>query len=111
MARRQWITGTATNTDCIAGTVLENLGPGLYRFWVASSVVTCTLSVTSMGVPLLNAKLVPAENSTIPEVKPNELPSFDIVHKGPGNPTVVIAGTTGTWCMWMEKPDAPPLGA
>lgn len=98
--RSAYFTGTAANTDVLAGGVLDNLGPGIYAVYPVSTVLTATLTCTSKGVVKVNGAVIPV-HADATEVQPDvsrDQP-YRFKHNGDGRPTIAVGGTTGTWVL------------
>lgn len=106
MARSAYFTDTSANTDLLAGSNLDGLGPGTYCVYAVSSVTTCTLTATSEGIVKINAAAVVVDADGT-EVRPdiNRDYPYKFRHSGTGRPTIAIGGTTGTWTALVVAED------
>ncbi len=95
---------TSANTDVLAGTLLANAGPGRYLIYARSSVDTATISITAPGQQIADAEVVPEGPADIHIDIDSDPPwIMDIPDGGGQQPTIAIAGTTGTFIVLVRK--------
>jgi len=84
---------TATNSDVLAGTQLDQPGvPGVYTIWGASTVGDSTITVSLGGRTIVNAAvLVLRANS---EIRENEDPFFQLLSRTGGRPVISVVEVT-----------------
>lgn len=84
---------TATNTDVLAGTQLDQPGvPGVYTIFAASDVADSTITVTLGGRRIVSgAVMVERANS---EIRENEDPFFQVLSTTGGRPVIAITEVT-----------------
>lgn len=84
---------TATNTDVLAGTLLDQPGvPGVYTVWVASTVGDTTVDISLGGRQIVNgAVAVLRANSEILE---QEDPFFQMLSRTGGRPVIAVTEAT-----------------
>lgn len=84
---------TATTTDVLAGTLLDQPGvPGVYTVWVASTVGDTTVDISLGGRQIVNgAVAVLRANSEILE---NDDPFFQMLSRTGGRPIIAITEVT-----------------
>ena len=84
---------TATNTDVLAGTQLDQPGvPGVYTIWAASDVADSTITISLGGRTVTNAAvMVERANS---EIRENEDPFFQVLSRTGGRPVIAIVEVT-----------------
>jgi len=97
MALSQMITDeqvlTATNTDVLAATQLDQPGvPGVYTIFAASDVADSTITVTLGGRTITTgAVMVERANS---EIRENEDPFFQMLSQTGGRPVISVVEVT-----------------
>lgn len=84
---------TATNTDVLAGTQLDQPGvPGVYTIWAVSDQVDSTITVSLGGRTIVNgAIIVQRAGSIILEV---DDPFFQMLSRTGGRPVIHIVEVT-----------------
>jgi len=84
---------TATNTDFLAGTQLDQPGvPGVFTIWVASSVADSTLTITMGGRTLVNSAVIPLRANA--EIREDEDNFYQVLSVGAGRPVINITEVT-----------------
>lgn len=84
---------TASNTDFLAGTQLDQPGvPGVYTVWLASTVGDTTVSITLGGRQIVNAAVVVLRANS--EVRENEDTFFQMLSRTGGRPVINITEVT-----------------
>ena len=84
---------TATNTDFLAGTQLDQPGvPGVYTIWLASTVGDSTVSVSLGGRTIVNAAVITLRANS--EIRENEDTFFQVLSKTGGRPVINITEVT-----------------
>jgi len=88
---------TATTTDVLAGTQLDQPGvPGVYTIWLASTVGDSTVTIRMGGRQITTGAVVTLRaNSEILEV---EDPFFQVLSVGAGRPTISVTEVTAMVC-------------
>jgi len=95
MAQRVVVQDTAADADALAGTLLEFApGPGLMRFWQASTVNTATVSLDVGDDAIVRSQVIPLRTNGVPSLADD--PSIDVPVAGGEKNLVNIGGTTGT---------------
>jgi len=88
---------TATNTDFLAGTQLDQPGvPGVYTIWAASDQQDSTITITLGGRTLTNAAIIVERGG--PEIRENEDPFFQMLSRTGGRPVINITEVTAMNC-------------
>ena len=84
---------TATNTDFLAGSQLDQPGvPGVYTIWLASTVGDTTVTVSLGGRTIVSgATVILRANS---EIRENEDPYFQMLSRTGGRPVINITEVT-----------------
>jgi len=84
---------TASNTDFLAGTQLDQPGvPGVYTIWFASTVGDTTVSITLGGRTITqDAVMILRANS---EIRENEDPFYQVLSITSGRPVINITEVT-----------------
>lgn len=84
---------TATNTDVLAGTQLDQPGvPGVYTVWVASTVADSTVTISLGGRTIVNNAVIPLRaNAEIVEDADN---FYQMVSLMAGRPVINITEVT-----------------
>ncbi len=96
--------GTSANTDVLSGTILQNAGPGRYIVFARSSVDTATISISAPGQQIADAEVVPEGPADIHiDIDSDPCWIMDIPQGGGQQPTIAIAGTTGTFIVLVKK--------
>lgn len=84
---------TATNTDVLAGTQLDQPGvPGVYTIFAASTVGDSTITVTLGGRTIVNGAVVVLRANS--EIRENEDVFFQMISRTGGRPVINITETT-----------------
>jgi len=84
---------TATNTDVLAGTQLDQPGvPGVYTIWVASTVGDTTITVTLGGRTIVNGAVVVLRANS--EIRENEDTFYQVLSRTGGRPVINIVEVT-----------------
>ena len=84
---------TATNTDFLAGTQLDQPGvPGVYTIFLASTVGDSTVSITLGGRTLVNAAVIVLRANS--EIRENEDTFFQMLSRTGGRPVINITEVT-----------------
>jgi len=93
---------TASNTDVLAGTQLDQPGvPGVYTVWCASTVGDTTVSITLGGRTIVNGAIVVLRASS--EIRENEDTYFQMMSQTGGRPVINITETTSMVCRVRVK--------
>lgn len=84
---------TATNTDVLAGTQLDQPGvAGVYTIWLASTVGDTTVSVSLGGRTVVNAAVVVLRANS--EIRENEDTFFQVLSRTGGRPVISVTEVT-----------------
>lgn len=84
---------TATNTDVLSGTQLDQPGvPGVYTIWCSSTVGDTTITITLGGRTIVNAAVVILRANS--EIRENEDPFFQLLSRTGGRPVINIVEAT-----------------
>lgn len=84
---------TATNTDVLAGTQLDQPGvPGVYTIWVASTVGDTTVTVSLGGRTVVNVAVAVLRANS--EIREDQDTFFQVLSKTGGRPVIVITEVT-----------------
>lgn len=84
---------TASNTDVLAGTQLDQPGvPGVYTIWVASTVVDTTVTITLGGRTIVSGAIVVLRANS--EIREDEDPFFQVLSRTGGRPVINIVEVT-----------------
>jgi len=84
---------TATNSDLLAGTQLDQPGvPGVYTCWFASTVGDTTVTITLGGRTIVNDAVVVLRANS--EIRENEDPFFQMFSRTGGRPVIAITEVT-----------------
>jgi len=84
---------TATNTDVLAGTQLDQPGvPGVYTIWLSSTVGDTTVSISLGGRRITNGAVIVLRANS--EIRQDEDPFFQIVSKTGGRPVIDVTEVT-----------------
>lgn len=84
---------TATNTDVLAGTQLDQPGvPGVYTVWACSTVGDSTITITQGGRQVVNAAVITLRANS--EIRENEDPWFQMLSRTGGRPVISIVEVT-----------------
>lgn len=84
---------TATNTDFLAGTQLDQPGvPGVYTIWIASTVGDTTLTITLGGRTLTDAAVATLRANS--EIRELEDTFFQVSSRTGGRPVIAITEVT-----------------
>lgn len=95
---------TSADADVLSGTLLASAGPGKYTMWLVSTVDTATVTISAPGQQIAAAENI-QESATDVAIKVNEnLPWVIVIPPGGGvQPTIAVAGTTGTVVIQVRK--------
>jgi len=84
---------TATNTDVLAGTQLDQPGvPGVYTVWIASTVADTTVSISLGGRTIVNNAVVPLRANA--EIRENEDNFYQMVSVTASRPVINVTEVT-----------------
>ena len=84
---------TATTTDVLAGTQLDQPGvPGVYTIWVASTVADSTITITLGGRTITNSAVIPLRANA--EIRQDEDNFYQMVSTTGGRPVINILEVT-----------------
>jgi len=84
---------TASNTDVLAGTKLDQPGvPGVYTIWAASTVGDSTLTISLGGRNIVDGAIMVLRANS--EIRENEDPYFQMVARVYGRPVIAIVEVT-----------------
>jgi hypothetical protein len=84
---------TATTTDVLAGTQLDQPGvPGVYTIWAVSDQVDSSISITLGGRTIINAGIMVQRTGSI--IQELEDPYFQMVSRGAGRPVIAVTEVT-----------------
>ncbi len=84
---------TASNTDVLAGTILDQPGvPGVYTIWLSSTVGDSTVTVTLGGRTIANQAVVILRANS--EIRENEDPFFQMLSRTGGRPVINVVEVT-----------------
>lgn len=84
---------TASNTDVLAGTQLDQPGvPGVYTTWIASDQVDTTVTISLGGRSITDAAVV--VQRAVSEIRENEDPFFQVLSRTGGRPVIAIVEVT-----------------
>jgi len=84
---------TATNTDFLSGTQLDQPGqPGVYTVFLASTVGDTTVTITLGGQQITNAAVITLRANS--EIRENEDPWFQVTSLTGGRPVIAITEVT-----------------
>ena len=84
---------TATNTDFLAGTQLDQPGvPGVYTVWAASTVGDSTMTISLGGRTLTNAAVIVLRANS--EILEDGDSFWQILSRGVGRPVINITEVT-----------------
>jgi len=84
---------TASNTDVLAGTILDQPGvPGIYTVWLASTVGDTTVSVSLGGRTIAEGAVVILRANS--EIRENEDPFFQMLSRTGGRPVIAVIEVT-----------------
>ncbi len=84
---------TATNTDVLAGTQLDQPGvAGVYTVWLASTVGDTTVSISLGGRTVVNAAVVVLRANS--EIRENEDTFFQVLSRTGGRPVIAVTEVT-----------------
>ena len=88
---------TASNTDVLAGTQLDQPGvPGVYTIWLASTVGDTTVSVSLGGRTIVNNGVVVLRANS--EIRVDEDPFFQMISRTGGRPVIAVVEVTAMTC-------------
>jgi len=84
---------TATNSDVLAGTQLDQPGvPGVYTIFAASTVGDSTITVSLGGRTITNAAVMVLRANS--EIRENEDPFFQVLSRTGGRPVISVIEVT-----------------
>jgi len=84
---------TATNTDVLAATQLDQPGvPGVYTIWLASTVGDSSVTITLGGKLIVNGAIIVLRANS--EIRENEDPHFQILSVTGGRPVISVVEVT-----------------
>jgi len=84
---------TATNTDTLAGTQLDQPGvQGVYTIFACSDVADSTITVSLGGRVVTNAAVMVERTNS--EIRENEDAFFQVLSRTGGRPVISVAETT-----------------
>lgn len=84
---------TASNTDVLAGTQLDQPGvPGVYTVWLASTVGDTTVSISLGGRTITDGAVVILRANS--EIRENEDPFFQMLSRTGGRPVINVVEVT-----------------
>ena len=84
---------TASNTDVLAGTQLDQPGvPGVYTIWLASTVGDTTVSISLGGRQITTAAVVILRANS--EIRVDEDPFFQMLSRTGGRPVINVTEVT-----------------
>jgi len=84
---------TATNTDVLAGTQLDQPGvPGVYTVFVSSTVADSTVTISLGGRTIVNAGVIPLRANA--EIRQDEDNFYQMVSLQAGRPVISIVEVT-----------------
>jgi len=93
---------TATNTDVLAGTQLDQPGvPGVYTIWAASTVGDSLISVSLGGRRVVDAAIVVLRANS--EIRENEDNFFQVLSRTGGRPVISVTEVTAMTCRVRTK--------
>lgn len=93
---------TATNTDVLAGTQLDQPGvPGVYTVWLASTVGDTTVSITLGGRTIVNGAIVVLRANS--EIREDQDTYFQMMSQTGGRPVINVTETTAMTCRVRVK--------
>jgi len=93
---------TASNTDVLAGTQLDQPGvPGVYTIWLASTVGDTTVSVTLGGRTVVNNAIVVLRANS--EIREDQDTYFQMLSQTGGRPVINVTETTSMVCRVRVK--------
>lgn len=88
---------SATNTDVLSGTQLDQPGvPGVYTVWLASTVGDTTVSISLGGRSITSGAVVILRANS--EIRENEDPYFQILSRTGGRPVINVTEVTAMVC-------------
>jgi len=88
---------TATNSDVLAGTQLDQPGvPGVYTIWAASTVGDTTISVSLGGRRIVNSAIVVLRANS--EIREDQDVNYQMLSKTGGRPVIDVTETTAMSC-------------
>lgn len=87
---------TASNTDFLAGTQLDQPGvPGVYTIWIASTLGDTTITVTIGGRTVVDAAVAVLRANS--EIREESDPFFTVLSRTGGRPVInVVEGTAAS---------------
>jgi len=84
---------TASNTDFLAGTQLDQPGvPGVYTVWLASTVGDTTVTITQGGRTIADGAVVTLRANS--EIRENEDTFFQMISPTGGRPVINVTEVT-----------------
>lgn len=88
---------TATDTDVLAGTQLDQPGvAGVYTIWLASTVGDTTVTISLGGRTITNNAVVTLRANS--EIRENEDPFFQVLSLTGGRPVISVTEVTAMVC-------------
>ena len=93
---------TATNTDVLAGTQLDQPGvPGVYTVWLASTVGDSTVTISLGGRTIVNGGVVVLRANS--EIREDEDTFFQMLSRTGGRPVIAVTEVTAMVCRIRVK--------
>lgn len=84
---------TATNTDVLAGTQLDQPGvPGVYTIWASSTVGDSTITISQGGRRIVNAAVIILRANS--EIRVDQDNFYQILSRTGGRPVISIVEVT-----------------
>lgn len=84
---------TASNTDVLAGTQLDQPGvPGVFTVWAASTVGDSTLTIALGGRTIVDSAVIVLRANS--EIRENEDPYFQMITRTYGRPVLSVVEVT-----------------
>lgn len=84
---------TASNTDFLAGTQLDQPGvSGVYTIWIASTVGDTTVTITLGGQTVTNGAVAVLRANS--EIREDQDPFWQMLARGVGRPVIAITEVT-----------------
>ena len=93
---------TATDTDVLAGTQLDQPGvPGVYTVWLASTVGDTTVTIRLGGRTIVSEGVVVLRANS--EIREDEDPNFQMHSQTGGRPVIAVTEVTAMSCRVRVK--------
>ena len=93
---------SATNTDVLAGTQLDQPGvPGVFTIWLASTVGDTTVTISLGGRNIVNGAIVTLRANS--EIRENEDTFFQVASQTGGRPVISVTEVTAMACRVRTK--------